>query len=118
MRIYLAGPMSGIKDFNFPAFFAAAEKLEADGHEVFNPAQKDLEQWGTIEEVRLKANYRECLRKDLNWILDHAECVALLPGWEKSRGAQIEYQLALVLDLPVRVLADEGHPPPAEKKNG
>ena len=43
MQLYLAGPMRSIKDFNFPAFNAAAAKLRAAGHEVFNPAEKGLE---------------------------------------------------------------------------
>ena len=38
MRLYLAGPMSGIKDFNFPAFNEAAEHLRKLGYEVFNPS--------------------------------------------------------------------------------
>lgn len=103
-RVYLAGPMSGHDDFNFPAFFKAAELLKAEGHEVFNPAQKDLDEWGDIETVRKKANYRDCMRKDLNCILDWAEMVVLLPGWEKSRGANIEKQLAEVLNLEIRYL--------------
>ena len=46
MRLYLAGPMSGIKDFNFPAFNEAAEHLRKLGYEVFNPAEDDVERDG------------------------------------------------------------------------
>jgi len=99
MKVYLAGPMSGIPEFNFPAFFAAAEKLRAEGHIVFNPPEKDLEMWGDMENVAKKANYRDCLRADLNWILDHAEAIAFLPGWEASKGVKTEKALAECLNL-------------------
>ena len=46
MRIYLAGPMRNYPRNNFPAFDAAAAKLRADGHEVFNPAEHDRKTYG------------------------------------------------------------------------
>lgn len=104
MRVYLAGPMSGIDDFNFPAFFAASEKLKAAGHDVFNPAQNDIDTWGDMETIKAKANYRDCLRMDLNWILDHAQAIALLPGWENSKGARAEHALSVALGLEVIML--------------
>ena len=42
-KVYVAGPMRGIPEFNFPAFFAAADKLRGDGFAVFNPAERDNE---------------------------------------------------------------------------
>lgn len=41
MRLYLAGPMSGIKGFNFPAFHAAAKVLRAAGYIIVSPAETD-----------------------------------------------------------------------------
>ena len=38
MRIYIAGPMSGLPDFNYPAFNQAEQRLLALGYEVENPA--------------------------------------------------------------------------------
>lgn len=101
MNVYLAGPMSDLPEFNFPAFFAAAKNLRSQGHVVFNPPEKDLEMWGDIETVIKKANYRDCLRVDLNWLLDHAEAIALLPGWEYSKGARVEHALAVALGLKI-----------------
>ena len=40
-KIYIAGPMRGYENFNFPAFDAAAQLYRAIGYEVFNPADKD-----------------------------------------------------------------------------
>ena len=37
-RIYVAGPMSGLPAFNFPAFHEAAADLRACGFDVVNPA--------------------------------------------------------------------------------
>ena len=39
--IYIAGPMTGIAMFNFPAFFNAEKQLFHEGWRVFNPAQNE-----------------------------------------------------------------------------
>lgn len=106
MKIYLAGPMSHRKDFNFPAFMKAAKKLREEGHEVFNPAEEDLKKWKTMKRIRKEANYRDCLRTDLNWILDNAEAVYILPNWQRSKGVKAEKALAKALGLPVKFLRD------------
>jgi hypothetical protein len=113
MKLYLAGPMRGIPLFNFPAFAAAATKLRAEGHEVFCPSEKDNERHGTNisagnltgseEEAARKHcfNLRVALGQDLDWICEHADGIALLPGWENSKGAKAEYYTALALGLEV-----------------
>jgi len=111
MKYYLAGPMRGIPEFNFPAFNAAAEKLRAEGHFVFNPAERDNERHGTDIskgnatgcEVKAAAdhgfNLREALGDDLAFICREADAIALLPGWEKSKGANAERATAVALGL-------------------
>jgi len=96
--------MSGLPKFNFPAFMKAAKELRAEGHKVFNPAEQDLKTWGSLRNVRKYANYRDCLRKDLNWILDHADCIAILPNWQRSKGVKAELALAKALGLEIRFL--------------
>lgn len=109
MKIYLAGPMTGYPQFNFPAFIDAAEQLRAEGHEVFNPAEADIEEFGAEPFMNsdgsegstdsVGATLRHVLKKDCSWICDHAEAIALLPGWEKSSGAGVEWTLAKALGL-------------------
>ncbi len=93
MKLYLAGPMSGYKDLNFPAFHEAAAKLRAKGHMVFNPAETDF---GRPEK---EVTHREALAVDLVWICHHAEGMALLPGWRLSKGAQAEFGVALAIGM-------------------
>lgn len=108
MKIYLAGPMTGLPDYNFPAFMAAAARLRAEypNAEVFNPAQADLDRWGDMDAVRKNATYRECLKVDLAWICDNATHIALLPGFENSAGVRAELSLAHALKLEVIHLAE------------
>jgi hypothetical protein len=37
--IYLSGPMTGLPDYNHPAFRAEAKRLRALGYTVVNPAE-------------------------------------------------------------------------------
>lgn len=111
MKIYVAGPMRGIPEFNFPAFNAAAAKLRAEGHEVFNPAEKDNERHGTdiskgnatgdesLATQQHGFNLREALALDLEFICRQADAIALLPGWENSKGANAERATAVALGL-------------------
>lgn len=112
-RIYLAGAMSGIPHFNFPAFHRAAAMLRNEGHHVFNPAEADIDRIGvdpsidnptgdvTLAAERHGLSRRECLAEDLSWIALHADAIALIPGWEKSTGVAAELALARALDLEV-----------------
>ena len=113
MKIYIAGPMRGIPEFNFPAFNAAAEKLRGEGHEVFNPAERDNERHGTdiskgnaAGDETLAAelhgfDLRVALAEDMDFICRHADAIAKLPGWEASKGATAERATALALGLEV-----------------
>lgn len=119
MKIYVAGPMRGIAEFNFPAFHAAAANLRAEGHEVFNPAErdialhgKDISKGNMAGDEKLAAtehgfNLREALKDDLVFICLEADAIALIPGWENSKGAQAERATAIALGLQVILLPAE-----------
>jgi hypothetical protein len=112
MKIYLAGPMRGYPEFNFPAFHAAAAELRAQGHLVFNPAERDIERHGGVDISKGNAtgdeaaaarvhgfDLRVALIEDLGFICSQAEAIALLPGWSYSKGAVAEYSTAVALGL-------------------
>lgn len=105
LKIYLAGPMQGVKYFNFPAFHRAAAELRAQGYHVFNPAESDTESVKLneagceIEAAKHGFCRRRALAEDTQWIALHADAIALLPGWEKSSGARAELALAQALGL-------------------
>lgn len=114
MRLYVAGKMRGVEFFNFPAFHAAAFILRQEGHEVFSPAERDIARHGGVdisagnatgsEEQSTKEhgfNLRDALGDDLAWICAHAEGIAMLPGWEDSKGAVAERATAIALGLKV-----------------
>lgn len=111
MQIYLAGPMSNIPYFNYPAFDAEAKHLRSLGHEVFNPAEHDVATYGadisnptgSVEQAIAEYGFDRAaaLKADLSWICDHADAIVLLPGWEKSSGAKAELALADALGLRV-----------------
>lgn len=101
MRIYIAGPMRGYPQFNFPAFDAAAAAMQAVGHEVVNPAQMDRDVGFDPQSTEVSTEFlRDALRRDLSAICD-CDAIAMLPGWELSGGANIEWSLAVHLGLNV-----------------
>lgn len=95
MKVYISGPMTGIEDYNFPAFHQAAERLQAAGYRVENPASKGvIDGW----------TWSDYLRHDLRQLLE-CDAICLLPGWRNSKGATLEHHVATglgmaVVDLP------------------
>lgn len=91
LTIYVCGPMTGLPELNFPAFFQAEETLKAAGYAVLNPADRA----GRVKDQP----WEWYLRRG---VLDvcRADGIALLPGWGNSRGAQLEMHVAKALAMP------------------
>lgn len=98
-RVYLAGPMSGLAEHNFPLFHRVAAELRERGHTVFNPAEND-----DGGQRRPRSFY---MRLDVPALLD-SDAVVLLPDWQKSRGANLEVWLAIDLGLPIYRMESDG----------
>lgn len=91
MKVYISGPMTGYPGFNYEAFNAAEATLAAKGHEPINPARHPVDPSWT---------WSDYLRTDLRDVLA-ADAVAVLPGWECSRGAALEVHVAHSLGMTV-----------------
>lgn len=91
---YLAGKMRGIPKFNFPAFDAAAKDLREQGWEIISPADIDREH-GFDPEKHDESYFpmNILIRRDIEAVLKQ-DAIILLPGWEKSVGANAELAVA------------------------
>lgn len=110
-KLYLAGPMTGIPQFNFPAFMAAQKDLEERGYEIINPADLDLKDLNTTAmsstDGKITAEgvdgytFGDFLARDVKIIADLVGGVVCLPNWENSKGARLEVYVCLISDKPV-----------------
>lgn len=96
MRLYLAGPMTGLPDRNFPAFHAEAARLRELGHDVVNPAE--------IYAANPGADWAACMKADIPQLLT-CDGIALLRNWDKSKGARLEHHIATELGMFVSLSA-------------
>jgi hypothetical protein len=95
-RLYIAGPMTGLPDFNHPAFHAAAAKLRAAGYEVVSPAE--LDSTHPIADPDGPGAWGRYMRRDIPHLLT-CDALALLPGWTESKGARLEAHNAQELGM-------------------
>ena len=96
MKVYLSGPMTGIPEFNYPAFHATAAKLRAAGYGVVNPAEVNPDS---------SLSWQQCLREDIKHLCD-CEALALMPGWQNSQGAHLEMHIAHRLGIKIHLVEE------------
>lgn len=89
--IALVGPMTGLPDYNYPAFKEARQMWQAVGHKVLDPSQSF---GGNVNRPR-----KAYLRKSIGQIAKDRPALAFLPGWETSRGAVTEALVGAALEL-------------------
>jgi len=107
MKLYIAGPMTGIPAFNFPAFLAEAEAIRAiETHEeiglieVVCPAELDNPEDreramasldGGVIHYESGKTWGDFLARDIKLLTDGGfDAVVVLPNWHTSRGARLE----------------------------
>lgn len=119
-KYYLAGPMSGIPQFNFPAFDRACEILRAANFDIVSPHEHDTPETQAAARASVDGapmpketgaeSWAECLARDVVLIGDVCEGIIFLPDWQKSRGAKLEAFTGLLTGKKFGVFIDvPGH---------
>lgn len=110
-RVYIAGPMTGIANYNIAAFNEAEEKLLEEGYDVINPARlfKPLAKVIASEADVLehfheypRGKYAVAMIEMELALLRTCDAIKLLDGWKESQGAQRE--LAEAIENGLRVM--------------
>lgn len=86
MKIYISGPITGVKDY-MKHFDAAEKKLKAEGHKVVNPARVNaaLPEGTTHKEYMMTAIA----------MLDMCDTIFMMEGWQQSKGCNMEIAHAI-----------------------
>lgn len=103
--IYVAGPMQGIKNYNWPHFDEVASALRLGGWRVENPVEIG-NRFGTAKQI---AGDPDLLAKVIEAELEavsRCDAIYLLNGWHKSPGAKAE--LAVAIDKGLQVILEGG----------
>ena len=90
-RVYVAGKMSGEPNLNYHNFNRVAKQLRAEGYHVENPAENPdppCKSWRKYMEMAIRQ-------------LATCDAIFLLNGWQDSKGAGVEYELALGLGMEI-----------------
>lgn len=107
MKFYIAGPMSGIPQFNVPLFDAVAKALRANDIDVVSPAELDSPEMREFalaskdgklpEDGRIAGeSWSDVLARDVKLIGNEVDGIVVLPNWHKSRGARLECFVGLL----------------------
>ena len=100
LKFYVAGPIHGQPERNKPAFDTAKSLLRSLHHEVVIPHEippaehEGLPCPDTYRGEDYEHDSACYLKTDLIVMLQDCDGIFLLKGWEVSRGARLEYQIA------------------------
>lgn len=100
-RVYLSGPMSGIPEKNKAEFCKAQAHYMSEGFFVINPHEIGETMYFVMTRTHGKEPIeRYYIAEDLQY-LGHCDMMVLLPGWENSKGCNIEIAFATQYDIPI-----------------
>lgn len=109
MLLYVSGPYSGDIDANIAQARRAAIDLWERGYAVLCPHLNTQH-----FEVDCKVGYEDYIRRDIEMVR-RCDGMVMLPGWEGSKGALREKEVAEAAGIPVTVYPEAPEPYTTEK---
>jgi hypothetical protein len=107
--VYIAGPMTGLPRFNYPAFAEAEELIAECGVSVFNPT-KLVNTADEYDEIMASVDGTYNFSNGKTWsdfiipsvkvIIDRVGSLVFLKDWQTSRGARLEAVVAHLCGKP------------------
>ena len=100
-RIYISGPMTGIEPREYRRRFREAEAiLRRHGYGCINPCRVWPCRFPWLYRLMnallgKRLTYAVILAYDLILLMTRADGIVMLPGWQASRGAQIENYVSM-----------------------
>jgi hypothetical protein len=82
-NIYISGPMTGHPNLNYPLFERVAKELREAGFEVISPAENQA----------VGLAWTEYMKNSIRLLL-HCDGIYMLQGWQDSKGATLEHEIA------------------------
>ncbi len=97
MKVYISGPITLFGDYQ-ACFKKAEEHLVGLGYGVINPVDfgKYLEE--KYKEEGKTPKWENYMRGDIELLLS-CDGIYMLKGWEKSKGAKLEHEIATALKI-------------------
>lgn len=118
IKYYLAGPMTGRPQFNYPLFDEVAKILRTWGIDITSPAEMDDP---ATRKAALASpdgapgsgaangeTWGDFLSRDVKLIADTLGGIILLPEWNQSNGARLEAFVAINLGYPAYLVGWDG----------
>lgn len=104
LTYYVAGPMTGYDQHNYPAFIEVGKKLREQGYNVLLPVELDTPEefnraMGNGFAHEYNADYSNFLARDVMLLSTKADGIIFMPKWQKSRGARLEACVGLLWNL-------------------
>ena len=99
MNIYISGPITGKENENIDEFVRVRKQLRGAGHDVLIPHDNVVDPWDEWRDAMALS-----IRRIGNELYEDRDnfAIAMLDGWEESKGARIEHDLAMSLGIECR----------------